>query len=44
VAEHNFCKNERDKEKPQRRGVSHGASPVPNGGTYDGEGKPITLA
>jgi hypothetical protein len=30
--DHNFCKNERNKEKPQATGGQHGASPVPYGG------------
>ena len=30
--DHNFCKNKRNKEKPQATGGQHGASPVPYGG------------
>jgi hypothetical protein len=37
--DHNFCKNERNKEKPQATGGQHGASPFLMGGTCDGEGK-----
>jgi hypothetical protein len=32
MADHNFCKNEQDKEKPQATGGRRGASPVPYGG------------
>jgi hypothetical protein len=44
MADHNFCKNEQDKEKPQATGVDAGLLRFLMGGTYDGEGKPITAA
>jgi hypothetical protein len=40
--DHNFCKNERNKEKPQATGVNTGLLRFLMGGTCDGEGKPIT--